>query len=56
MKTSKGSPSRLGLRMQQDDIPLFLQDRSINQDSSFRYASSMYDRMIGMIEQFVVEA
>jgi blue copper oxidase len=36
-------PSEYGI----DDIPLILQDRSFNQDGSFRYLSSMHDRMNG---------
>jgi FtsP/CotA-like multicopper oxidase with cupredoxin domain len=34
-----------------DDIPLVLQDRSFNQDGSLRYASSMHDRMMGVMGQ-----
>ncbi|RLA18904.1 MAG: copper oxidase, partial [Gammaproteobacteria bacterium] len=37
-----------------DDIPLILQDRSFNQDGSFRSATSMHDRMIGMMGQFML--
>jgi len=37
-----------------DDIPLILQDRSFNQDGSFRYASSMHDRMMGMLGDFML--
>jgi len=37
-----------------DDIPLVLQDRSFNEDGSFRYASSMHDRMMGMMGQFML--
>ena len=43
-------PSDYGI----DDIPLVLQDRSFNEDGSFRYASSMHDRMIGMMGQFML--
>jgi FtsP/CotA-like multicopper oxidase with cupredoxin domain len=43
-------PSDYGI----DDIPLVLQDRSFNQDGSFRYASSMHDRMMGMMGQFML--
>ena len=39
-----------------DDIPLILQDRSFSQDGLCRYASSMHDRMVGMMGQFVVMA
>lgn len=37
-----------------DDIPLILQDRSFNQNGSFRYGSSMHDRMMGMMGQFML--
>jgi FtsP/CotA-like multicopper oxidase with cupredoxin domain len=40
-------PSQYGV----DDIPLVLQDRSFNQDGSLRYASSMHDRMMGVMGQ-----
>ncbi len=43
-------PSDYGI----DDIPLVLQDRSFNEDGSFRYASSMHDRMMGMMGQFML--
>ena len=43
-------PSDYGI----DDIPLVLQDRSFNQDGSFRYASSMRDRMMGMMGQLML--
>jgi FtsP/CotA-like multicopper oxidase with cupredoxin domain len=43
-------PSEYGV----DDIPLVLQDRSFNEDGSFRYASSMHDRMMGMMGQFML--
>lgn len=45
-----GLPSEYGV----DDIPLVLQDRSFNQDGSFRYASSMHDRMMGMMGQYML--
>lgn len=38
-------PSEYGV----DDIPLILQDRSFNRDGSFRYLSSMHDRMSGVM-------
>jgi len=37
-----------------DDIPLVLQDRSFNQDGSFRYLSTMHDRMAGMMGQVML--
>ena len=37
-----------------DDIPLVLQDRSFNQDGTFRYLSSMHDRMAGMMGQVML--
>ena len=37
-----------------DDIPLVLQDRSFNQDGTFRYLSSMHDRMNGMMGQVML--
>ena len=43
-------PSRYGI----DDIPLVLQDRSFNQDGTFRYLSSMHDRMSGAMGQFML--
>ncbi|HEB97720.1 MAG TPA: oxidase [Sedimenticola thiotaurini] len=39
-----GLPSDHGV----DDIPLVLQDRSFARDGSFRYLTSMHDRMLGM--------
>ena len=43
-------PSEYGV----DDIPLVLQDRSFNQDGSFRYLSSMHDRMSGVMGQVML--
>ena len=40
-----GLPSEYGV----DDIPLVLQDRAFNRDGSFRYMTSMHDRMFGML-------
>jgi len=37
-----------------DDIPLVLQDRSFNQDGTFRYLSSMHDRMSGVMGQVML--
>ncbi len=41
---SLGLPNKYGV----DDIPLVIQDRAFNRDGSFRYLSSMHDRMNGM--------
>lgn len=43
-------PSEYGI----DDIPLVLQDRAFNRDGTFRYASSMHDRMNGMMGNYML--
>ncbi len=42
---SLGLPDEYGV----DDLPVVIQDRAFNRDGSFRYVSSMHDRMRGML-------
>ncbi len=43
-------PSEYGV----DDFPVVIQDRSFNRDGSLRYITSMPDRMMGMVGDFIL--
>ncbi|MFK5882042.1 MAG: multicopper oxidase domain-containing protein [Sulfurospirillum sp.] len=48
--TSVNLPSEYGV----DDIPIVLQDRNFNNDGSFRYVSSMPEKMMGIHGNYVL--